>query len=79
MSDRHATDCEEVVANLLAYLDGEMDTETRARIDAHLEHCRGCFSRAEFERALRRRLQELRQSPPSETLSRRIRTMLDAF
>lgn len=79
MTDPHEIDCEEVVSHLLVYLDDEIDAETRARIDLHLERCRGCFSRAEFERALRRRLRELGHEPASARLARRIKTLIDSF
>lgn len=79
MTDRHDIDCAAVVAQLLAYLDGEIDAATRARIDRHLEHCRGCYTRAQFERALRGRLQELGVEKPSEALARRLKGLLDTF
>lgn len=34
--------CAEVVAQLSAYLDGELDEETRARIEAHVADCNHC-------------------------------------
>lgn len=79
MTDPRDIECEDVVSHLLAYLDDEIDDETRARIDRHLERCRGCFSRAEFERALRHRLRELGREPASESLARRIKALLDSF
>jgi anti-sigma factor (TIGR02949 family) len=79
MTDHHSIDCEEVVARLLTYLDGELDAETRAHIDHHIEQCHGCYSRAQFERTLRRRLQELGHEPPSERLTRRLKSLLDSF
>ena len=44
--------CEEVLKHLVAYLDRETDGHTAAEIEHHLEKCRGCFSRAEFEKQL---------------------------
>ena len=48
--------CEEVMSKLYAYLDREVDALTEADIDAHVHACRECYSRAEFEKALRRKV-----------------------
>jgi anti-sigma factor (TIGR02949 family) len=71
--------CEEVIEHLLDYLDGEIDEVKRAQIDDHLEECRGCFSRAEFETALRKRIGQVgeRRAPP--TLEARIKALIDQF
>ena len=37
-----AMDCNELVELVTAYLDGSLDTETRARFDTHLVECDGC-------------------------------------
>ena len=79
MTEHERIECEEVVAHLLDYLDGELDAEKRVQIDRHLEACRGCYSRAEFERELRRRLRELGKESAPETLRRRLKTLLDDF
>ena len=47
--------CEDVLSLLSTYLDSETDDMTEANIDAHLHKCRECFSRAEFERALKKK------------------------
>jgi mycothiol system anti-sigma-R factor len=71
--------CEEVVANLLAYLDGEIDQRKRARIDRHLEECHGCCSRAEFERALRKKVGELGREKATDSIRTRVRALIDEF
>jgi len=79
MSDHDHIRCEEVIAHLLTYLDGEIDAEKRAQIDRHLAECRGCFSRAEFEKELRERVTQLGDEKAPASLHRRIRTLLDEF
>ncbi|WP_018991521.1 anti-sigma factor family protein [Aromatoleum toluclasticum] len=71
--------CEEVVAHLLEFLDGEIDIGRRERIEQHLAECRGCYSRAEFERVLRQRLRTLDDASPPDSLRRRLKSLLDAF
>ena len=50
MSDK----CDETIAELYTYLDGELTEEIRARISFHLEDCPPCGQIAEFEVELKR-------------------------
>lgn len=79
MAEHDRIRCEEVIAHLLEYLDGELDAEKQAHIDRHLEECRGCYSRAEFEQLLRKKVSELGSEPAPETLQRRLKALLDQF
>lgn len=71
--------CDEVVRELLSFLDGEIEQQRRSLIEHHLEECRSCCSRADFELALRSRVREtgVAQVPPD--LQRRIRQLIDEF
>ena len=63
--------CADVLSKLYAYLDNEVDAPTEAFIDEHIHECRECFSRAEFEKALRKRVAStVEVSTPDETRSR---------
>lgn len=63
--------CEEVLSKLYAYLDKETDGPTEADIDAHLHECRECFSRAEFEKALKKKVASaVEVETPGDTRSR---------
>jgi len=50
--------CEDVLRQLYAYLDGEVDNLTEAEIEHHLHHCRECFSRMDFEKKLKQKVKE---------------------
>lgn len=71
--------CEEVIGKLLEYLDRELDPVTQREIERHLEVCRGCFTRAEFERRLRARLAEVGAAKAPESLRLRIAALFDQF
>jgi len=79
MTDPEKIHCEEVIAHLLSYLDGEIDDAKRAQIDRHLDECRACFSRAEFEKALRESLRRTGDAQPSASLQERIKSLIDQF
>lgn len=71
--------CEEVLKHLVAYLDRETDARTAADIQQHLEHCRGCFSRAEFERLLKAQVHAAGSRATPERLRARIGKLVDEF
>lgn len=71
--------CEEVVEDLLTFLDGEIEEGRRNLIESHLEECRSCCSRADFELALRHRLREVATKQPSSRLKRKIGQLIDRF
>jgi anti-sigma factor (TIGR02949 family) len=71
--------CEEVLRQLFAYLDREVDSRTAALIDRHIEACRGCYSRAAFERKLKARLSAAAEKPAPARLRARVKDILDRF
>lgn len=79
MSDLRTIDCERVLRLLFLYLDGELEVDERHDVEHHLEHCRSCFSRAEFERRLRSHLAELGRSPVAADFEGRIRSLIRHF
>jgi anti-sigma factor (TIGR02949 family) len=79
MTEGEKIRCEEVIAHLLSYLDGEIDDAKRVQIDRHLDECRGCFSRAEFEKALRDKVRQAGDANPSPALQERIKALMEKF
>lgn len=71
--------CEEVLKHLVAYLDRETDAHTTAEIQRHLEECRGCFSRAEFERRLKAQVRAAGSRLAPERLRARIKKLVEKF
>lgn len=72
--------CEEVIEQLFAFLDRELDDEVSERIDEHLARCRDCFTRAEFERRLRERVREASEDAQApDRLHRRLRRVMNEF
>lgn len=72
-------DCEQALRLLAGYLDRELEGDEHSHVKAHLERCRSCYSRAEFERRLKAQLAELRHSGAEPALEARIRGLLDGF
>lgn len=78
-SDPSSLRCEEAVRKLAFYLDGELSADERAEIEHHLETCRSCYSRAEFEKRLKKQLQALRDRSADPGLEERIRGIIRNF
>ena len=71
-------DCLEAIDNLYAYLDGELDDRAvLEKFEAHLSHCRSCYSRAEMEKALNRRIGQAGRGDVPESLRHRLRGLID--
>lgn len=69
--------CEELLEQLFEYLDRELDDRTRTTIDHHLELCRDCFSRVEFEQRLRDRISDAGKQTAPDRLHERVRKIID--
>ncbi|UDY34438.1 mycothiol system anti-sigma-R factor [Dermatobacter hominis] len=48
------TDCDEAVAELYAFLDGELDAAVLVQVETHLRRCSPCLEAFDFEADLRR-------------------------
>ena len=72
--------CQQVLRRLWQFLDGELDVDDSGKVARHLEECRRCFSRVEFEwhlRAMVRQSCESEQVPPD--LKGRVNKLLRSF
>ncbi len=63
------TDCGTAVRQLWDYLDGTLDTERMAVIQAHIKACPQCFPHADFARAFLVAVQQVRAQATSEPSS----------
>jgi anti-sigma factor (TIGR02949 family) len=77
MNQGNRMDCEEAIRQLAAFLDRELDLETSAEVQRHLDACRSCYSRAEFQRRLADRIrQDLGADRVSPAFQARMRVLL---
>jgi mycothiol system anti-sigma-R factor len=76
--DHDAGCCDDVLAQLYTFVDGELTVERRARIKAHLDDCLPCFEAFDFEAELRIVVsQRCRESVPEELRERIARALAD--
>jgi anti-sigma factor (TIGR02949 family) len=79
MSDTNRMTCEEALRLLAEFIDGELADAARHEVHEHLETCRACYSRAEFERRLKAQLVTLGAAPVRPELEQRVRTLIGQF
>ena len=71
-------DCLEAIENLQAYLDGELNPAEVEIFENHLDHCRSCFTRKEFEVVITKRIKSTKGRVPA-TLKSRLTDLIDKF
>lgn len=79
MSTTEIRSCEDALRLLAAHLDRELDRPTADQVERHLETCRSCFSRAEFEKRLKASVADLGREPVRPELSERVQTLIREF
>lgn len=79
MSHTDITNCEEALKVLAEYLDRELDERRDAQLHIHLESCRSCYSRAEFEGRLKAQIRALGTDDVPDEVATRIQDLLSSF
>lgn len=72
-------DCDEVMRQLFDFLDGEVEITAEDEIHHHIEECRSCFTRVEFEKQLKCRVQGAGKDSAPESLQNRITDLMRDF
>ncbi|HEC09435.1 MAG TPA: mycothiol system anti-sigma-R factor [Acidimicrobiales bacterium] len=68
--------CEESLAQIYLFLDGELDDDTRTSIELHLEHCSPCVAAFGLEMELRALVSRCCREPVPQELRDRIAAAL---
>ena len=79
MDNLNMMTCEKAIRSLAAYLDDELAGDVQRNVERHLEFCRSCYSRAEFERRLKSELSKLGKDEVPVGLEQRVRRLLQSF
>jgi mycothiol system anti-sigma-R factor len=69
--------CEESLARVYEYLDGELDAAEHEAVRRHVEKCRNCYPHFDFERLFLDYVHEIGAGEcPNPELGRRVRELL---
>jgi anti-sigma factor (TIGR02949 family) len=69
-------DCEKALTLIFELIDHELKGHEREAMQHHLETCKSCYSRAEFERRLKGKLKTLHDAETSAAARGRIEKLL---
>lgn len=72
-------DCERALRQIFEFIDHELEGDEREAMQRHLDTCKSCFSRAEFERRLKAKLRPLRQAEADAKARARIEALLKSL
>jgi anti-sigma factor (TIGR02949 family) len=72
-------DCEQALQHIFELIDHELAGAEREAMQQHLDTCRSCFSRVEFERRLKAKFKSLRAAEPGGRARGRIEKLLKAL
>ena len=72
--------CRESLKKLYDFLDGELDKVPKSEIKKHLDACRHCWDRFEFEKRLKELIKKscCKEACP-DTLKRRVKALLEKY
>lgn len=71
--------CEEALKQVFDYIDHHLDEVSKEEFEYHIEKCRHCYDRVEFEKLLKSRIGQLQPKLSSEKLHKRIDSLLSEF
>jgi len=79
MSDPKIINCEQALRHLFDYLDKALDADLQAQMRQHMESCRSCFSRLEFEQTLKAHIRNTGAESAPDSLRSRVSSLLQEF
>ena len=79
MNNPETINCEEALRLLAVYLDGELHRAQHMSVEHHLNTCRSCYSRGEFERRLKTELSHLGRGDVRPAFEQHIRQLITQF
>lgn len=79
-TEHHDIGCLQAIEVFYAWLDGELeDPNAIEEFEHHMRHCRSCYSRADVEKLLSRRMAESAKTRAPDALQNRLRRLMDEF
>lgn len=79
MSPSEIRSCEDALRLLATHIDRELPPHTHEQVQDHLETCRSCYSRSEFEKRLKENLAELGSEPVRPEFADRLQSLIRDF
>jgi anti-sigma factor (TIGR02949 family) len=68
--------CEEAMEIMFEYIDSALSGKSHSELEHHIETCRGCLKKLDFQLKLKKRLNRVRPVSVSKKLSKRLNAIL---
>lgn len=72
-------ECDEAIQMVLEYLDNELANHDHDALESHIDKCRSCYTRVEFEKRLKGMVSEKEEPAVPENLKERLKKLTDQF
>lgn len=72
-------ECEEAIRRMLEYIDNELHDHDHEEMQQHLDSCRECYTRMEFEQRLKGMVHEARDQKAPPGLNNRIKNIIKKY
>ena len=79
MTEPSVIRCDEALRRLVDFFNRELTTDEQAEVEHHMERCRACFSRGEFELRLKEKLAAVGRESAPPSMGARIRKILGEY
>lgn len=79
MSKTKEINCTEALKQVFDFLDQSLGEHKHEEMEHHISRCRSCFSRVEFEKKLKERLNDSGKQEAPESLHNKINGLLDKY
>lgn len=70
--------CEEAMERMFEYIDGVLAGIPHSELEHHIETCRGCLKKLDFQLKLKKRLSAVKPAPVSRKLAERLNRILES-
>jgi anti-sigma factor (TIGR02949 family) len=77
--DNNNISCEEAIKRVFDYIDGYLSGKPLNELERHIDLCRGCLKKLDFQLKLKSRIARVKPAKVSEELNYRIKSLLNGI
>jgi mycothiol system anti-sigma-R factor len=71
--------CNEALEKMFEYIDGALAGKSHSELEQHIETCKGCLKKLDFQLKLKKRLTKVKPESVSKGLAKRLNNILNSY
>lgn len=71
--------CNKTLEKMFEYIDGALAGKSNSELEQHIETCKGCLKKLDFQLKLKKRLTKVMPTPVSKGLTKRLDNILNSY